>query len=214
MSEARSTRNEVTHVFRKVFGAEACLTRPETLQINLVQELGSDSVGGTIREEYPIGPSNAPTIVSVASHVVTETARKAGSPEYLASVRRRKSRRIINMLSSLDKKTRRSDFDVFTFRIMEEIRELLVQLADVQHEGNTREILRQVRDTFLDGRDESYRDPKARDVVASIFQRLSDADEVTPADVDQVWDELYRNDLAAPIPLVVTVGEGKEEVDG
>jgi hypothetical protein len=148
------------------------------------------------------------------SHVVTETASRRNSPAYLAAVRRRKCVTIRKMLASLAKKARRDDFEAFTFKVVDEIRELLIQLTTVQNEGNTREILRQIRDSFLDGGHERYRDPKARKLVESILKHLSEADELTPEDVDQVWDDLYDGGLSAPIPAVFTVEEGKEEADG
>jgi hypothetical protein len=190
------------------------VVQPAKVQIDVIHEIGSDLVGGTIRQERLVDPSDLPTLVSVASHVVTDTARRMNSPAYLATVRRRKCTKIKNMVASLAKKARRDDFEAFTFKVFEELRELLAQLTDVQREGNTREILRQIRDTCLDGGHERYRDAKARDLVASIFERLSEADEVTPEDVDQVWDELHDSGLSAPIPAVFTVAEGKEEADG
>lgn len=194
--------------------AEMSAAQPNKIQINLVHELGSDLVGGTIRQEHLVDPSDRPTLVSVGSHVVTDAARRLNSPQYLASIRRRKSTKIKNMFASLAKKAHRDDFEVSTLKVVEEIRELLVQLTDVQREGNTREILRQIRDTFLDGGHERYRDAKARDLIATIFERLAEADEVTPDDVDQVWDEIYDSGLSAPIPAVFAVAQGKEEADG
>jgi hypothetical protein len=188
--------------------------QPATVQIEVVHEIGSDLIGGTIRRQHLIDPSDSPTLVSFASHVVTDATQRMNSPEYLATVRRRKCTKIKNTVASLAKKARRDDFEAFTFKVFEELRELLAQLTDVQREGNTREILRQIRDTCLDGGHERYRDAKARDLVASIFERLSEADEVTPEDVDQVWDELHDSGLSAPIPAVFTVAEGKEEADG
>ena len=185
-----------------------------TWQVGIIHEIGADLVGGTILKEIFLFPSDTPTLVSIESRVVTEAARRINSPEYLASMHRRKSTRIKNMLAGLAKKARRDDFEAFTFRVVEEIRELLVQLTDILREGNTREILRQIRDTFLDGGHERYRDSKVRDLVASIFQRLSEADEITPEDVDQAWDELHSSGLEAPVPAVFKVEAVKEEADG
>lgn len=182
-------------------------------RIDVVHEIGSDLVGRTIRREHLVDPSDSPTLVLVASQVVTDAARRMNSPEYLASVRRRRCTKIKNMFASLARKAQRADFEAFTFKVVEEIRELLVQLTDVHREGNTREILRQIRDTFLDGGHERYRDSKARDLIATIFQRLCEADEITPDDVDQVWDELFDSGLAAPLPAVFIVAAGKEEAD-
>lgn len=182
--------------------------------MKLIHEMGSGLAGDTIKAECLVHPSDKPTLVSVESQVVTDAARRLNSPQYLASIRRRKSTKIKNMFTNLANKARRDDFVVFTMKVVEEIRELLIQLTDVHREGNTREILRQIRDTFLDGGHERYRDAKARDLVASIFKRLAEADGVTPDDVDRVWDELHDSGLSAPIPAVFTVAEAKEEADG
>ena len=184
------------------------------VEIDLIHEIGSDLVGGTIRRELIVDPSHKPTLVSVTSQVVTEAAWRLNSPQYIATVRRRKATKIKNAIASLAKKAGRNDFEVFALKVVEEVRELLVQLTDVQREGNTREILRQIRDTFLDGGYERYREATARDLVATILERLAEADEVTPDDVDQVWDELYDSGLAALIPAVFAVSEGKEEANG
>jgi hypothetical protein len=194
--------------------AVSSVVQSAMVQIDVVHEIGSDLAGSIIRREHRVDPSAWPTLVSVASHVVTDAARRMNSPEYLATVRRRKCTKIKTMFASLAKKARRDDFEAFTFKLVEEIRELLVQLTDVQREGNTREILRQIRDSFLDGGHERYRDAKARDLVTSIFAHLSEADEVAPEDVDKVWDELYDSALSAPIPAVFAVAEEKEEADG
>jgi hypothetical protein len=193
--------------------AESSVAQPPTVRINLVHEIGPDLVGGTIRQEHLVEPSDTPTLVAVDSRVVTDAACRLNSPQYLATVRRRRSTKIKDMFAALAKKARRDDFEVSALKVAEEIRELLVQLTDVQREGNTREILRQIRDTFFDGGHERYRDARARDLVASVFERLAEADEVTPDDVDQVWDELYDSGLSAPIPAVFAVAEENEEAD-
>lgn len=183
-------------------------------EIKVIHELGSDLMGGTIKKSRLIDTSKTPTLVTFESQVVTEAARCMNSPEYLSSVRRRTSGKIKNMLDSLARKAHRDDFEAFTFRVVEEVRELLHQLKDVRSEGNTREILRQVRDTFMDGGHERYRDPKARALVAEIFKRLAEADEVTPEDVDQVWDDLYDSGLAPPMPALFVIEEERDETDG
>jgi hypothetical protein len=182
--------------------------QPAQVQLDLVHEIGGDLIGSSVRRDHLIDPSNVPTLVSVVSHVVSDAARGMNSPEYLATVRRRKTAKIKNAITSLTKKTRREDFAAFTFRIVEEIRDLLIQLNDVQREGNTREILRQVRDTFFDGGHERYLEDNTRELVASIFDRLSTADEVVPEDVDRVWDELYESGLSASIHPVFSVTPG------
>jgi hypothetical protein len=177
--------------------------------IEIVHELGSDLAGTKATRFDELAPTDKPTVLKFASHVLVDSARRVNSPEYLASVRRRKSAKVTRMISSLAQKARRDDFEAFTFKVVEEVRGLLAQLTDVQSEGNTREILRQIRDTFLDGGHERYRDPKTRLLVEAIMTRLSESDDVTPEMVDRVWDELFDGGVTAPIAAVFTVEEGK-----
>lgn len=184
-----------------------------TETITITHELGKDLAGSRTTRYLSVAPSDEPTIVAVTSQVVTESARRMNSPEYLATVRRRKCEAIEKMVFSLAKKAHRDDFAAFTFKVFDEIRELLGKLTVVPKEGNACEILRQIRDSFFDGGHERYRDPKARDLVRSILTRLSEAEDVTPEDVDEVWDELMDGGLAARFPAIFTVEEGKEEAD-
>lgn len=175
----------------------------------IIHEVGSDLAGSNVTKFVEVPASDMPIVLGFTSHVVTDSARRMNSPEYLASVRRRKCAKVTRMISSLAQKARRDDFEAFTFKVVEEVRGLLAQLTDVQSEGNTREILRQIRDTFLDGGHERYREPKTRLLVESILTRLSEVDEVTPEMVDQVWDELFDGGVTTPIAAVFTVEEGK-----
>ena len=175
----------------------------------IIHELGSDLAGSSVTKYVEVPATDTPMVLGFTSHVLTDSGGWMNSPEYLASVRRRKCAKVTRMISSLAQKARRDDFEAFTFRVVEEVRGLLAQLTDVQSEGNTREILRQIRDTFLDGGHERYRDPKTRLLVESILTRLSEFDEVTPEMVDQVWDELFDGGVTTPIAAVFTVEEGK-----
>lgn len=181
--------------------------------ITITHELEKDLAGSRITQNLLVAPSDVPTIVAVTSQVVTESARRMNSPEYLSTLRRRKCEAIEKMVFSLAKKAHRDDFGAFTFKVFDEIRELLGKLTVVPKEGNACEILRQIRDSFFDGGNERYRDPKAGDLVRSILTRLSEAEEVTPEDVDEVWDELMDGGMAARFPAIFTVEVGKEDED-
>jgi hypothetical protein len=182
--------------------------------IEMIHELGADLIGDAITRRLVIEPSATRTVVHVESRVVTDTAARMNSPAYLATVRRRRCRKIGKLVAALAKKSRRDDFAAFTFKVVDEIRGLLSELTDVESEGNTREILRQIRDTFLDGGHDRYRDSKARDLVADIFERLSQFEEVSCDDVDEVWDELNESGIAAALPQLFVVGQGNTEPDG
>jgi hypothetical protein len=180
------------------------------VKVDIVHEVGVDFAGNTITRNQFVQPSETPTVVSVSSTVIATPSQQMNSPEYLAAVRRRKAARIRTAITRLEKRASRDDFGAFTFKVVEDIRELLIQLAEVHREGNTREILRQIRDTFLDGGHEQYKKPHVRILIASILQKLAEADEVTPEDVDQAWDELYDNEIRTAIPAVMVV-ETQEE---
>ena len=193
--------------------SEKAVANPANLDFDFTHSMGTGLAGSTIRREHLIQPSDKPTLVRVNSTVETVGVAGLNSPQYLASIRRRKSIKIKNMFQPLAKKARLLDFELFTLGLVEEIRELLSQLREVHREGNTREILRLVRDTFLDGGHERYRDAKARYVVATIFERLSEADEVILDEVDRVWDELYDSGLSARMPAVFVAAHEKEQAD-
>lgn len=214
MATLPTPRADFSRRARGASDAVSSVDRPDLIQMVLVHELSSDLVADPIKRELLIEPSAMPTRVTVHSSVAAGAARGLNSPQYLATVRRRRATKLANMFASLAKKAHRDDFGVSTLGIVEEVHELLVLLTDVQREGNTREVLRQVRDTFLDGGHERYRDPKAREVVVAIFDRLAHADEVTPDEVDRVWDELDGGGLSAPIPLMFALSGGEEGSDG
>src|SRR4051812_36620953 len=120
-----------TDLFPRAWNSsDAVSSVPQSARIpmNVFYEIGSELVAGSIRQESWVEPSDAPTLVLVSSKLVKDAVRRRNSPEYLASIRRRKSLKIKNMLASLAKKAPRDDFEVFAFRLIEEIRELLIQL--------------------------------------------------------------------------------------
>jgi len=167
--------------------------------------MGSDFLGGTVTREHVVSPSDSPTIVSISSSVVSTPAQRMNSPEYLATVRRRKAKTIGVAVAGLEKRAGGDDFEAYTYKIVEDIRALLIQLSEIHREGNTREILRQIRDTFMDGGHSQYKAPLVRKTVATILETLSVADEVTAEDVDRTWDLLFDRGIRASIPPIVVV---------
>lgn len=169
------------------------------LSFNHVHELGVDNAGGTIQQTRIIPSSNRSTRIVLTSEMISTPAERMKSPEYLASIRRRTCSKIKEAVVSLAQKSDVDDFEVYTFKPFNDTIELLARLSGVQSEGNTREILRQIRDTFFDGGHERYRETEFRDLIAMIFQRLADAIEVTPDDADKTWDALYDHGVVLPI---------------
>jgi hypothetical protein len=138
--------------------------------------------------------------------------------ESLAPVRRRGIQDIIVLITGLQAyESRANDFQVFTFAVVRKLGQLIERLASSEQEGNAREVLRQVRDTFLDGGWTSYRDEKTRQAVSALLDRhLGQVEEVGPATVKQALEELLALGLR-PVPvlpgLLSSLGPA-EEADG
>lgn len=165
------------------------------VEVEVFHELGSDFDPRPIMEQRLIPSSKFPTLVTFKSEVLRGAAQRLRSPEYTATVRRRKARALVEEMKALEQYCEREDLTVWTFPILNQIKELLAFLADADEEGNTREILRQVRNTLMNGGWNRYRDAKARITVAAILERLANAEEVHAEDVDSVFDDLCRAKL-------------------
>src|SRR5207244_1809609 len=136
-------------------------------ELKVIHELGSSGASLSVTMHRLVPPSQSPTLVIFRSEVVGQPASSA-SPEYLATVRRRKARRLADSIADLSKYSDRNDFTVWTYPVLEQIKDLLATLADAATEGNTREILRQLRDTFMNGGWESYRRSDARNLAFTL----------------------------------------------
>lgn len=87
--------------------------------------------------------------------------------------------------------------------VVKKLNKLLADLADVPTEGNTREILRQVRNTMMHAGRDQFRDPAKRARAIGVLNRLAVAVDVHPEDVQAAFDELYDAQLdpvGIPIP--------------
>jgi hypothetical protein len=100
------------------------------------------------------------------------------------------------MVEALGNCTESEDFPLWTQQVLgslhDSIRQLSAadELSSTEHEGNSCEILRQVRDTLLDCGWKKYREPQIRTAVLKILQRLVSADEVTANDAFDSMDQL------------------------
>jgi hypothetical protein len=190
------------------------------VNIGLVHELGWDLTGGVIETTRIISPSRRPVAVKVVSEVVTRAARRAHSPEYMATVRRRKCGKIRATVIALAEHAARPDVAVCTYPIHKDINDLLAVLASSDTEGNAREILRQVRNTLMNGGWNRYRTAAVRETAARILSHLAEAEEVLPGKVDEVFDQLDRAGLdpvGAPLPELSedeTAADAESEVPG
>jgi hypothetical protein len=170
--------------------------------IPIVHELGSDLRGGLIERTRWLPPSNRPIVVRVESQVVTRAAEALHSPEYLATVRRRRCRALGLALERLAAHANREDFAVCTYPVLNQVNELLHLLQDASAEGNTREVLRQLRNTLMNGGWNKYRDPAVRRVGAEILNELAEVDEVLPVRVNEWFNRISgtgANPVGAPL---------------
>ncbi len=126
------------------------------VELTIAHELGSSGAGLPLTEYRFLPPSPSPTLLVFKSEVVGQTTLQPASDAYRAIVRRRKARRIVEGLAGLAEYSDRKDFSVWTYPLIQQLKELLGDLADSDKEGNTREVLRQVRDTFMNGGWENY----------------------------------------------------------
>jgi hypothetical protein len=182
-------------------------------EISIVHELGADLRAETIEKIVTIGPSQVPVRVKVESRVITQTAKAFHSSEYMATSRRRAARVLSTLILGLEVGAAREDFVVCTHPIVSGIGALMEKLQGASEEGNVREILRQVRNTFLDGGWESYRKADARRTAAAALEHLATAEEVTPRDVD-VWFTKLIESGADPVGAKMFTMTEDDETDG
>jgi hypothetical protein len=181
--------------------AEPAPAGTAVVNVSLIHELGTRLNGGTIETTRFIGPSKRPTIVKIESQVVAQGAQRIYSPDYMATVRRRKSREIARAIADLAEHADRQDIGVRTYPIVRQLGALLETLSHAEAEGNTREILRQVRNTFMNGGWQKYRDSSIRSEANRIMDDLAEAEEIFPEKVDEVFDRLsqvHLNPVGSP----------------
>ncbi|HUT94885.1 MAG TPA: hypothetical protein VMY37_35835 [Thermoguttaceae bacterium] len=183
--------------------------------VNLYHEIGPQPEDATIEQNVPIDQASPPSAVLIKSHVVAHGAKAFRSPAHVAAIRRRETRKIARLIEDLAARADSEDFVVWTHEPLQKLRGLIHKLteaeefSDPEHEGNTCEILRQLRDTFLNRGWERYREPAVRGAAVAILQRLAVADEVSADDAYWAMDQLLELGLN---PAAGTFfGDGEEE---
>ena len=121
------------------------------------------------------------------------------------------------MVRDLATHSQKQEFAVWTQAVLEELRSLIRQLSDAEqfsqreYEGNSCEILRQLRDTFLNSGWNSYRDEIAQ-FAAALLDHLASADELSAADAERAMDQLLDLGLNPAVGLRQTNDEPETEV--
>jgi hypothetical protein len=184
------------------------------VQMTLVHELGADLRGGTAEGVLWVEPSNRPTRVTVKSELVTQGVQALRSPEYMATVRRRQARSLAVAVMALEPHADREDFVTCTFPMLKQINGLLNTLRDAEQEGNTREILRELRSSIMNGGWNKYRSPKVRAMAVAILEHLAEAAEVSAKNAHAVFDKLHTLGLDPVGAPVFDSDEGTDDADG
>ncbi len=184
------------------------------VEIKLIHELGRYEKSYNNERVEVIAPSRVPTRVHVKWEFVGDTNKSLSSPVYMATLRRRKAKSIARMVSELAGYSERTDFTAFTFPIIDQLKSFLSDLENAEREGNTREILRQLRNSFLDGGWENYREPRARQSAIVVLSQLAEAESVSPENVKDAFKQFIRNNLnpvGLHIPDLETAEEEQED---
>jgi hypothetical protein len=202
-----------TGAYETAFTLPAAQSPGETFLVDISHELGSSLEDRIEERNITVTPSVWPTTVVFKSSVVASGARALKSAEYLAANRRRQCAKIADLIGALQTHAQSEDFAVWTHEPLGRIRSLIQGLSeaeefsDPEHEGNACEILRQLRDTFLDGGWERYRDAEARDCAVEILQQLAAADEVSGEDASRTMDMLLDLGLNPAVGTLLQYGQ-------
>lgn len=184
--------------------------------VDIVHELSPQLENHTEQRVVDIDREYPPAKVLFISRVVTRGAKALRSPQYLATIRRRQAGKTARLIDGLAAHAESEDFAAWTHEALETLRRLIHKLteaeefSDPEHEGNSCEILRQLRDTFLGTGWERYREPAVRDAAVSILQRLAAAEEVSAEDASSAMDtflDLHLN------PGAGMIGQDDQEED-
>jgi hypothetical protein len=207
----------VTDALTDVRTATPIMPGVRDLRVGITHEIGPTFIGSTTAtEQRMVPPSDAPTRITFFSNVVqSSAARTMRSPAYLASVRRRHMKSLAKEIESWGRQVDRLDFAAVTLPVFERLRDLVAKtLIDIDTEGNTREILRRLRDTLLDGGSNHYRRPEVRGAAVQVLQQLGELEEVTPKHVANAVDLLRRQKLATVAlgPILDADAESDEEI--
>ncbi len=173
-----------------------------------IHELGYDLED--ISQEYmvTVEPSSFKTNIHIKSTVRATGARALRSAPYLAAVRRREAKKIAELVASLPAiTTDAEDFIAWAHEPLDRIRNLIDKLStaeefrETEFEGNSCEILRQLRDTFLGQGWQSYRDDCVCATTVSILNHLATEDEISSDNVYASLDKLLDAGLSPAIGI-------------
>lgn len=145
-----------------------------TQSVQFIHEINSLNTDSLQIQELAIKPSVDTTVIRLYSTVDTSRARKGESDVYLASVRRKKCRELSSAFLGI-KGQSPQELLLETQPILNEINSLIQSLQRCSKEADTREILRQIRDTIRNGQWEHFKSEACRKAASDALRNLSNA---------------------------------------
>jgi hypothetical protein len=195
-----------------VDAAQRTAAQASVRYINFVHELSADPTDSSDEQTLVIAPQRNPVLVRATSAVVAGAARQRSSPAYNAILRRRRAGVVRAMIEGLDAHAGREDFASYVYPVLDEVRSTLSLLAESEaSEGNALAVLRQVRNSILDGGWRRYRVPEVRAAAVDVLARLQ-GEQVEPEDVTRAFDRLFGAG-ARPMPLF-DLSDEDDEAEG
>jgi hypothetical protein len=141
--------------------------------------------------------------------------RRGVSSAHVRYLRCREAKRLGQLAYELAEVTTDNEFAERIGQIVDKIKEMLRFLGDVEGEGETRELLRRLRDTLLNGCRERYREDGPRKLMVKIFEWLSRADPVGSEKAASLFRQLTKEGLVAWPPMPGTsFDEDDDEENG
>jgi hypothetical protein len=193
-----------------------------SLNVDVKHFLGSNPSNAVETRTIDIDTSSPPDRVVVRSFVVASNVRTLNSPKYLAAIRRRRSQNVASLIERLGDHEDDPNFAVWTQEPLSKLKTLINALSvaeqeqEIQVEGNSCEVLRQIRDTLLGDGWRRYSNGEVREAVLRILSSLSSKDDVTASDVDEFAEQLMDAELDPYLGTDVLTGlaDVEEKIPG
>ena len=191
----------------------------KTKEIELFHEWSATPRDSTIEEIIHIDPLAPPGKIIVRSKVISSQANSMVSPDYLATKRRRASKKLLVKVRALDQYCDTDNFAVWTQAILDDLRAILRELSTAEQysphasEGNAREIMAQLRDSLLNHGWHMYRKHEVRMVVEAILNDLATLSEIVPRHATSSFERLMNVNLNPVLGVPLLYDEEAEVSD-
>jgi hypothetical protein len=146
----------------------------------------------------------------------TSTAKLLASPEYVAATRRKRVKTIRDSVLGLSQHENETLFVAYTQQVLHDIRVLITDLTESDRnraratEGNTREVLRQVRDSLQGTGWKRLIEPEVRQELAAILGFMTKS-EVTPVEIAASRSRLKQLKMT-PYVIPMVIPDGDQEI--